>query len=548
MASFANYLRQKLRGARRNDKANEEVNEVEDQRRWLRAWLRGQKPAGSILWASENVAESPLLHPLPCLPLGYQQNEADSYHYYDPIKNLKVTNKVTRNIWYSECVSCLQVETRGIVVSLREDNRMINGTYLLMTTALVDGFQIMKTLVDIQPQRVVQREPSPFNGTWIPYEQALAIANSEGIAEMLYPLFANSPPGVSYRSGSQTSWQTQDSSLLSTVGSSAPSSSAYNWSLNSSGSGYCTSSALTTPERSPDNTCDASEEPYQVAFGEPSHTSREYHMNPGCPVALPFEYHGREVDQGRDVLPIPHPESELGQKVGSELHLLDPSSIDNEPVTMLQEIHQAQHPPTLTPPSTKSFSIRRKPLNQSPTIEVSIEHEAESRSSTGESSLQSSLSSSSSSSSSSSDELRLHSKEGQKKVLLNRLMGYFYEVFFSSPMRSTSFTRHGTSSEQSDPQSKDSSTSTSMTSASVASGYLGTSQASGKRRASGEEDREQEEEGRPPQRRRGKDIQDSPVDKLTKRLACPYFKMDSARYRATRACIGPGWKSVHRIK
>lgn len=31
-------------------------------------------------------------------------------------------------------------------------------------------------------------------------------------------------------------------------------------------------------------------------------------------------------------------------------------------------------------------------------------------------------------------------------------------------------------------------------------------------------------------------------------LACPFFKHDTAKYKAHRACCGPGWGTVHRIK
>jgi hypothetical protein len=33
-----------------------------------------------------------------------------------------------------------------------------------------------------------------------------------------------------------------------------------------------------------------------------------------------------------------------------------------------------------------------------------------------------------------------------------------------------------------------------------------------------------------------------------KRLACPFFKRNSLKYKNERSCVGPGWSSVHRIK
>jgi hypothetical protein len=37
-------------------------------------------------------------------------------------------------------------------------------------------------------------------------------------------------------------------------------------------------------------------------------------------------------------------------------------------------------------------------------------------------------------------------------------------------------------------------------------------------------------------------------DEVGRRLACPYFKRDPRKYSEERSCVGPGWRTVHRVK
>lgn len=37
-------------------------------------------------------------------------------------------------------------------------------------------------------------------------------------------------------------------------------------------------------------------------------------------------------------------------------------------------------------------------------------------------------------------------------------------------------------------------------------------------------------------------------ENLGKRLACPFFKRNPQRYQEERSCVGPGWRTVHRLK
>lgn len=149
----------------------------------------------------------------------------------------------------------------------------------------------------------------------------------------------------------------------------------------------------------------------------------------------------------------------------------------------------------------------------------------------------------SNSSSSEEEEPLTLSKDGQKRLLLSRLMKYFHEILSSCPpqrgyMRThTSGGRQGTSD-----------------SASFRSGFSSAGPSSqplggGRKRSAGDEPEEGDGQGgRAPKRPRGSDPLDESKEEAPKRLACPYFKMDPSRNHTARSCLGPGWATVHRIK
>jgi hypothetical protein len=45
-----------------------------------------------------------------------------------------------------------------------------------------------------------------------------------------------------------------------------------------------------------------------------------------------------------------------------------------------------------------------------------------------------------------------------------------------------------------------------------------------------------------------KDTKRSKEASTTLRFACPFYKHNPVRYGTSRSCVGPGWKSVHRVK
>lgn len=96
--------------------------------------------------------------------------------------------KITTTMWEDEKTLCYQVEANGVSVVRRADNNMINGTKLLnvakMTRGRRDG--ILKAE---KTRYVVKIGSMHLKGVWIPFERALIMAQREGIADSLYPLF-----------------------------------------------------------------------------------------------------------------------------------------------------------------------------------------------------------------------------------------------------------------------------------------------------------------------------------------------------------------------
>lgn len=96
--------------------------------------------------------------------------------------------RVTTTMWEDEKTLCYQVDANNVSVVRRADNNMINGTKLLnvahMTRGRRDGILKSEKVRD-----VVKIGSMHLKGVWIPFERALAMAQREGIVDLLYPLF-----------------------------------------------------------------------------------------------------------------------------------------------------------------------------------------------------------------------------------------------------------------------------------------------------------------------------------------------------------------------
>ncbi|KAI4649979.1 uncharacterized protein J4E78_008260 [Alternaria triticimaculans] len=99
-------------------------------------------------------------------------------------------SKVTTAPWKDEGCLCYQVETRGVSVARRDDNRMINGTKLLTLTGMTAARK-GDLLKREKTKHVVKLGPTHFKGVWIPFERALELANAEKVVDLLYPLFVD---------------------------------------------------------------------------------------------------------------------------------------------------------------------------------------------------------------------------------------------------------------------------------------------------------------------------------------------------------------------
>ncbi|KAH5305110.1 hypothetical protein HBI12_171720 [Parastagonospora nodorum] len=124
----------------------------------------------------------------------------------------------------------------------------------------------------------------------------------------------------------------------------------------------------------------------------------------------------------------------------------------------------------------------------------------------------------------------------QKEEILDRLMVYFYQIFTAT----NDFKRHGEQSSTPSKHSKQSDDSSDHPTASRP-----------KKRKSGDRDegnKDREDEGGGGKRRRESKNILNDKSEASKRLACPYFKRKPLNYQPKRACSGPGWLTVHRLK
>ena len=144
-------------------------------------------------------------------------------------------------------------------------------------------------------------------------------------------------------------------------------------------------------------------------------------------------------------------------------------------------------------------------------------------------------------SSSSGDDGCLLTRSERKRVLLDRLMRYFYSIFSVFPSPGPYIQEHGAGKGTSTCQTSGDHRH-SHQSQSPAHYCNSTSSIVGKRQA--EDDNEDGCNRKRPLLK----LNDL-ADDQSKRLACPFFKKDPRQYQGgSRSCSGPGWFTVHRIK
>ncbi|KAG0737766.1 hypothetical protein G6F57_009865 [Rhizopus arrhizus] len=94
--------------------------------------------------------------------------------------------------WENEKTACYQVEVKGICVSRRQDNDMVNCTKLLNLANLSRTRR--EAILNNEEYRVVNRVGSmALKGVWLPFDKAKYLAETYGLTDILYPLLANDP-------------------------------------------------------------------------------------------------------------------------------------------------------------------------------------------------------------------------------------------------------------------------------------------------------------------------------------------------------------------
>jgi hypothetical protein len=127
--------------------------------------------------------------------------------------------------------------------------------------------------------------------------------------------------------------------------------------------------------------------------------------------------------------------------------------------------------------------------------------------------------------------------EAQKEHVLDRLMVCVYEMFTSAG----SFMQYGHTSTNSQSPPKQSSESSGVY-------YKDPGGKRGTNKGSKGRDDEDDENGQSGKRRRTRNELGRSRQRMEKSLACPYYKRNPRKHHSSRACCGPGWDTVHRIK
>lgn len=131
-----------------------------------------------------------------------------------------------------------------------------------------------------------------------------------------------------------------------------------------------------------------------------------------------------------------------------------------------------------------------------------------------------------------------------KRVLLDRLMDYFFSIL---PSRTQACHRDGTDSQH-QPSDRGSNASISDLDSTRASDSPNPGPTRGRQHSKRPADRDNDGDDERENKRQLKQSPEGPDGIPMRRFACPYFKRNPRRYQEERSCTGPGWKSVHRMK
>ncbi|KAK8123958.1 hypothetical protein PG999_003876 [Apiospora kogelbergensis] len=366
----------------------------------------------------------------------------------------------------------------------------------------------MDTIGQVAPRDTLSE--SALKGVWIPFERALDFANKEKITELLYPLFVHNIAALLPHPANQTkaNQQEYDSVGLPERQSLCPSENSSNR------PGLTRSHVFPTPPTSA------------------SSASSVRVMEASDNFAWSSAYTGikSDLDNSRGKIPVTTPlgtpptvQSPVAGPVdnggGSPYWNHEHDHVDSE---HCKDEHHGQDPAFMEATQNPGMPA----VGLSPSL-ISPQSDSDSGSSDGEPGTL---------------------KGGEhKRLLLERLMGYFFELFSScrspGPVATTATSGEGEGTTSS--RSTGSSNNTQQSSPPSGTGLRKPDQ---RRRKRAFEDRNEDgddgDEKKPAKRTRMTNDRDT----LPRKLACPYFKKEPGHFQFGRACSGPGWDTVHRIK
>lgn len=129
------------------------------------------------------------------------------------------------------------------------------------------------------------------------------------------------------------------------------------------------------------------------------------------------------------------------------------------------------------------------------------------------------------------------SQSDRRRALADRLMEYCYAILANNDTdTSTSHAQASTSSSSQGGASQNI-----PTTGQSGNGRSNKRSSHRESDASGDSDDDEGDKGLGPKRVKME-------ENMGKRLACPFFKRNPQRYQEERSCVGPGWRTVHRLK
>ncbi|KAK5652662.1 hypothetical protein OQA88_10256 [Cercophora sp. LCS_1] len=462
-----------------------------------------------------------------------QQSPAMEFDTTGQIAPPGMKPRVTATLWEDEGSLCFHVEARGICVTRREDNHMINGSKLLNVAGMTRGRRdgILKSE---KVRHVVKIGPMHLKGVWIPFDRALEFANKERITELLYPLFVHNIGALLYHPVNQGRMRTSQVMAVaveqrrSAGGQDRPNVSD----AQLPAFGYISGGPSLKYERPP----------LHRAHPFPTPPTSASSIMGGMGASDNFDWTRAEPNASSHCSPQTPPGS---LDHGSQL-FRQPSPIPAMGQMKRERSVEASQTPNLGHHKLGSLKASPGPIHPQTRLQLDTPTAAPEPSPVSETETVSSHTASDYSASSEEDEELLDTVD-QKRALLERLMRFFF-LIISAPRSPGVYARN--CGAHVEAQGNSSGTGSGHT-AQQGQGPSATSSSSGrpsnKRKIDGADDCEDADDGRDSKRRQPS-ASDKPAELPPQRLACPFFKNNQSRYRKWRSCPGPGWATVHRIK